>query len=151
MGPDALHFANLALAGTLLGKEVVTFLVVNPAVQTLPVPTQVAVQQALAIRFRKIGPWIFFSTLGTGIALSATVDSPGRGFAIAGSACVFAMLVVVFGGNVPINLWTDKQTAEVDPAVWAERRRRWNQFHALRVVLDAAAVACFILALLTVV
>jgi heme-degrading monooxygenase HmoA len=102
---DALFFVNLVLAGVLLGKEVTTFFAIVPAARTLPVPTQVAFQQAIGPRFRNMGPPIFNLTLLTGIALAATVDAPGRYFAIAGSVCILAMLVVVFRVSVPINIW----------------------------------------------
>jgi hypothetical protein len=151
MAVDALHFVNLFLAGVLLGKEVTTCFAISPAGRTLPVPTQVAVQQALGPRFRSIGPLIFNFTLLTGIALSATVESPGRYFAIAGSVCIVAMLVVVFRVSVPINIWTEKQTVDVDPTEWIARRDRWDRFQLVRLVLDAAALTCFLLALLTVV
>jgi hypothetical protein len=150
MAPDALHFANLWLAGVLVGQELSTLIAVNPAAGTMSVPCQVTFQQSLATRFKGIGPLIFFSTLGTGIALSVTIDAPGRSFAIAGTACLVAMIVLTFSGNMPVNLWTFKQTADVDPAEWVTRRRRWNRFHALRVLVDAAALTCFLLALLKV-
>jgi hypothetical protein len=145
---DAIHFVNLALAGTLLGKEVTTRFAIIPAVRTFPVPVQVAVQQALAPRFRNMGPPIFNFTLLTGIALSVLVEAPGRYFAIAGTVCIVAMLVVVFSVSVPINIWTDKQTADVDATEWLARRQRWDRSQLARLVLDAAALTCFLLGLL---
>ena len=146
---DGLYFANLALAGILLGKEVTTFLVITPAARSLPVPAQVRMQQALMPPFRNLGPVVFNLVLVTGIALAASVDAPGRYFEIAGSACIAAMLVAVFKVSVPINLWTAEQTVDVDPAVWAAQRRRWDGIQVVRLLLDAAALTCFLLALLT--
>jgi hypothetical protein len=147
LAPQALHFVNLWFAGMLLGNEAATALAVTPAAKALPVPAQVTFQQVLARRYKGLGPLLFFTTLGSGIAVAATIDSPGRSFAIAGSACIFAMVVITFAGNMPVNLYTFKITPEVDPEAWHAKRRTWNRAHWIRVALDAAALACFLLAL----
>jgi Domain of unknown function (DUF1772) len=146
---DGLYFANVALAGVLLGKETTTFFVITPAARKLAVPGQVALQQALAAPFRNIGPPIFNLVLLTGVALAATADSPARYFALAGSVCILAMLVVVFKVSVPINIWTERQTVDVDPDEWDARRRRWDRFQVVRLLLDVVALTCFLLAVLT--
>jgi hypothetical protein len=146
---DALYFGNLFLAGVLLGKEVTTRFAITPAARSLSVPSQVALQQALAPRFRIMGPPIFNLTLLTGVALAAATGGSARYFSIAGTVCIAAMLAVVFRGSVPINLWTDRQTVDVDPAEWVAQRGRWDRFQVVRLILDAAALACFLLALLT--
>jgi uncharacterized membrane protein len=151
MAPEALQFANLWLVGMLVGQEFSTQVAVNPAARALPVPCQVTFQQSLARRYKGLGPLLFFSTLGTAVALAVTIDAAGRGYAIAGSACLLAMVVLTFAGNMPVNLWTFEQTGAVDPAEWATRRRRWDRFHEVRVLLDSAAFACFLLALLKIV
>ena len=145
---DGLYFANIALAGILVGKEVTTRIVITPAARSLSVPEEVKLQQALGPPFRNLGPVVFNLVLFTGIALAATVPTPGRWLEIAGSVCIVVMLFFVFKISVPINIWTGKQTGAVDPDEWYAQRRRWDSIQLVRLALDGLALACFILALL---
>jgi uncharacterized membrane protein len=150
LAPDVAHFANLILAGVLLGNELATLAVVHPAMRTLTVPAQVAAEQSLTRRFGVMMPFLMSATLASGIVVSACIDSDGRPLAIPGSACVAAMLAITFIGNMPVNLFTLRASPDVDPAEWNRQRRRWDRFHVARVILDAAALALFVLALLKV-
>jgi hypothetical protein len=151
MAPDVVHFLNLLLAGVLLGNELSTLVAVHPAIRSLPVAGQVTVEQSLTRRYGALMPVLMTATLASGVVLSATIDADGRALAIAGTACIAAMLAITFVGNVPVNVYTLRVRPEqVDPHEWSRRRRAWDRFHIARVALDAAALVLFLLALLEV-
>jgi hypothetical protein len=139
---------NVGLAGILLGKEVTTFFVVSPGIRALPVPTQVVVQQSIGPRFRALGPVVFNLVLLTGVGFSIVAEGTARYLAIAGTLCIAVMQALMLKESVPINVWTNEQTPDVDPDEWIARRGRWDTVQVARLVLDLVALTCFLVALL---
>ena len=148
MAPDLVHLANLMLAGTLLGNELSTLAVVHPAARSLELSAQVAMEKSLTKRYGLVMPVLMIATLVSGVAVAMGAESDGRALAIAGTACIAVMLGITFAGNMPVNVYTLRAGEDVDPEEWRARRRTWERWHALRVLLDAAAMACFVLAVL---
>jgi uncharacterized membrane protein len=148
MAPDVVHLANLMLAGILLGNELSTLAVVHPATRSLEMPAQVAMEKSLTKRYGLVMPVLMVATLVSGVAVAVGAESDGQLLAIAGTACIAVMLGVTFAGNMPVNVYTLRAGEDVDADEWRERRRTWTRWHALRVLLDAAAMACFVLAVL---
>ncbi len=148
MAPDPIHLANLMLAGILLGNELSTLVVVHPAARSLDLPAQIAMEKSLTKRYGLVMPVLMIATLVSGVAVAVGAGGDGQVLAIAGTACIAIMLGVTFAGNMPVNVYTLRASEDVDPAEWRARRRTWERWHALRVLLDAAAMACFVLAVL---
>jgi Domain of unknown function (DUF1772) len=140
---------NLMLAGVLLGNELSTLLVVHPAARTLSLPRQVEIEKSLTRRYGLIMPVVMIATIVSGVAVAVGAEADGRVLAIAGTACLAVMLGVTFAGNMPVNVYTLRADPEgVEEGEWRSRRRTWHRWHLLRVLLDAAAMACFVLAVL---
>ena len=137
------------LAGVLLGNELSTLLVVHPAARTLPLPGQVAIEKSLTRRYGLIMPVVMITTVVSGVAVAIGADGDAALLAIAGTACLAVMLGITFAGNMPVNVYTLRADPEaVDEHEWRSRRRTWERWHLARVALDAAAMACFVLAVL---
>jgi hypothetical protein len=56
------------------------------------------------------------------------------------------MLAITLAGNVPLNGQTLRFTEAASEEEWRRIRRRWDQLHAVRVVLDSAGFTCAALA-----
>ena len=143
-----MHLLNLMLAGILFGNELSTLAVVHPAARSLPLPAQVAMEKSLTKRYGLVMPVLMVATLVSGVAVAVGADSDAQVLAIAGTACIAVMLGITFAGNMPVNVYTLRVGEDVDPEEWRARRRTWARWHALRVLLDAAAMAFFVLAVL---
>ena len=59
------------------------------------------------------------------------------------------MLTLTLVGNMPINLEIFRWDEDRDDAErWRQLRRRWDNIHSLRAVLDTAGFALIVLAIL---
>jgi uncharacterized membrane protein len=68
--------------------------------------------------------------------------------ALAGLACVVAMQIVTFVGNMPLNKRILAASPGVSETDWRAWRRSWDRWHTLRTALNFGALASFILAAL---
>src|SRR4028119_1824936 len=64
---------------------------------------------------------------------------------LAGMSCFVAMLIVTFGGNMPINREVLELSPDSPPPNWQQLRTRWDRFHTLRNLLNIAGLSCLIL------
>jgi hypothetical protein len=126
---------TVTVAGLMLGNELAVA-VVHSTLWRLPAAVHVAVAAALAKIYGSIMPCWYAATLFTTLAV-ATVFPWGTGsWSILGAAVVWAAtialaIVVLAPINHRVALWA----ADAVPSDWLAQRRRWDRFHALRIVL----------------
>ena len=141
------RLCNLFLTGALTGNEFGGFVGFHPALYRLPTEAHAKAEREITARLGKImPPFMIAAILSFVPALSMTRDRRSLGFTLAGMICYVAMLVVTFAGNMPAN----RRTLDLDPKTvprdeFLALRRRWDGFHALRNLLNAAG---FVLAIL---
>ncbi len=70
---------------------------------------------------------------------------PSFRLTLAGMSCFIGMLIVTFGGNMPINNEVLQLSPDALPANWRQLRTRWDRFHALRNLLNIVGLSCLIL------
>jgi uncharacterized membrane protein len=142
------RFTNLLLSGMLVGNEFGGWVAVHPALSTLPPAAHIAAEQAVVRRYKAIMPfWMTLAIVSAFPVLARLEDRRGAGFTLtlAGTSCFIAMLIVTFGGNMPINNAILQLSPDSPPANWQQLRTRWDQFHTLRNLLNIAGLSCLIL------
>jgi uncharacterized membrane protein len=138
----AARSCNLFLAGVLTGNEFGGFVGFHPALYRLPTETHASAEQEITARFGKLMPPFMVATIVSFVpTLSLTHDTRSFRFTLAGMLCYVAMLAVTFAGNMPAN----RRTLDLDPASVSREeflalRRRWDAFHAVRNLLNAAGL-----------
>ncbi len=147
----AARFCNLFLAGVLTGNEFGGLVGFHPALYRLPTEAHASAEQEITARLGKIMPPFMIATIVSFVpVLSLSPDRRSFRFTLAGMLCYFAMLAVTFAGNVPAN----RRTLDLDPASVSREeflalRRRWDAFHAVRNLLNAAGLVFAILGALS--
>lgn len=145
------RLANLVLAGVLTGNEFGGLVGFHPALYRLPTEAHAQAEQEITVRFGKIMPPFMVATIISFVpVLSLTRDRSSLCFTFTGMLCYLAMLAVTFPGNIPAN----RSTLALDPESVARDeflalRRRWDRFHALRNLLNAAGLVFAILGTLS--
>ena len=145
----AVQFAGLGMSGLLAGNELATLIGLHPALRALPPSARIEAERTLTTRLGRIMPLYMIATVTSSIA--AAVDRRGTpGARLTGSAAAASvlMLAITLTGNVPLNARTVAYPADGDPAAYDGIRRRWERLHAARVLLDLAAFAALITAVL---
>jgi len=138
----AIRICNLFLAGVLTGNEFGGFVGFHPALYRLPTEAHASAEQEITARFSRIMPPFMITTIVSFVpALSLARDSHSFRFTLAGMLCYVAMLGVTFAGNMPVN----RRTLNLDPGSVSREeflslRRRWDGFHAVRNLLNAAGL-----------
>ncbi len=141
------RFCNLFLTGALTGNEFGGLVGFHPALYRLPTEAHASAEQEITARFGKIMPPFMVATIVSFVPpLSLTRDRRSFRFALAGMLCYLAMLAVTFAGNMPAN----RRTLDLDPRSvsrdeFLSLRRRWDRFHAVRNLLNAAGLVFAIL------
>ena len=133
------RFVNLMLASVLVGNEFGGWAGTHPALKTLPLPAQVAAEQAVTRRYGGLMPLVMTATIASCLpVLALWPDQRSAGFrcTLGAMLCFLAMLGVTFGGNMPINRRTLVASPADPPADWHEIRSRWDRWHALRNLLN---------------
>jgi anthrone oxygenase-like protein len=147
----AARFPNLFLTGVLTGNEFGGFVGFHPALYRLPTEAHASAEQAITARFGRIMPPFMIATIISFVpVLSLTRDRRSFSFTAAGMLCYLAMLAVTFAGNMPAN----RRTLDLDPKTvsgdaFLSLRRRWDGFHAARILLNAAGLVFTILGTLS--
>jgi len=147
----AARFANLFLAGVLTGNEFGGFVGFHPALYRLPTQAHASAEQEITARFGKIMPPFMVATIVSFVpTLSLTRDTRSFRFTLAGMLSYVAMLAVTFAGNMPAN----RRALDLDPRTvsrdeFLALRRRWDRFHAIRNLLNAAGLIFAILGTLS--
>jgi uncharacterized membrane protein len=142
------RFTNLLLSGMLVGNEFGGWVAVHPALSTLPPAAHIAAEQAVVRRYKAIMPfWMTAVIVSAFPVLGRVEDRRGTSFrlTLAGMSCFVAMLIVTFGGNMPINREVLELSPDSPPPNWQQLRTRWDRFHTLRNLLNIAGLSCLIL------
>ncbi len=145
------RICNLFLAGTLAGNEFGGFVGFHPALYRLPTEAHASAEREITARLGKIMPPFMIATILSFVpALSMTRDRRSFRFTLAGMICYVDMLAVTFAGNMPAN----RRTLDLDPRTVPRDellalRRRWDGFHAVRNLLNAAGFVFAILGTLS--
>ena len=145
-----VQYAGVTMTGLLAGNELGTLIRFHPALEALPLRSQIEAEQALTARLGRIMP--FYMTGTVVAAVAAAVDRRGgRGARLAGAAAGASVLTLAITllGNVPLNERTLGYPADGGSAGWAAIRRRWERLHLARVALDVASFAALTTAALT--
>ena len=143
---DGAFFANLLLAGLLVGNELGTWAVIHPALNTLPFEANLRPEQAIVRRYGRFMPALMVLAIASGfVVLSLRPDAPSFALTLAGVLCLAAMLAITLTRNLPINRKILGATLDTPPPTWWSLRRRWDRLHTARVALDVAGFALFIL------
>ena len=151
MTARAARICNLFLAGTLTGNEFAGFVGFHPALYRLPTEAHAKAEREITSRLGKImPPFMIAAILSFVPALSMTRDRLSSRFTVAGMICYVAMLAVTFAGNMPANRRTlDLNPKTVPKDEFLALRRRWDGFHAVRNLLNAAGFVFAILGALS--
>jgi hypothetical protein len=151
MALKAARICNLFLAGTLTGNEFGGFVGFHPALYRLPTEAHASAEREITARFGKIMPPFMVATILSFVpTLSMTRGRRSFRFTLVGMICYAAMLAVTFVGNIPAN----RRTLDLDPRAvprdeFLALRRRWDGFHAVRNLLNAAGFVFAILGALS--
>ena len=151
MTARAARICNLFLAGALTGNEFGGLVGFHPALYRLPTEAHASAEREITLRLGKIMPPFMVATiLSFAPALSITRDRRSFRFTLAGMICYVSMLAVTFAGNMPAN----RRTLDLDPRTVPRDelfalRRRWDEFHAARNLLNAAGFVFAILGALS--
>jgi len=151
MTARAARICNLFLAGALTGNEFGGFVGFHPALYRLPMEAHAKAEREITARLGKImPPFMIAAILSFVPALSMTRDRLSFRFTMAGMICYVAMLAVTFAGNMPANRRTlDLNPKTVPKDEFLALRRRWDGFHAVRNLLNAAGFVFAILGALS--
>lgn len=147
----AARGCNLFLAGVLTGNEFGGFVGFHRALYRLPTEAHASAEQEITARFGKImPPFMMAAILSFVPVLSLTRGRRSFRLTLAGMLCYVAMLSVTFVGNMPAN----RRTLELNPSTvskdeFLSLRRRWDGFHAVRNLLNAAGLVFAILGTLS--
>jgi hypothetical protein len=109
---NVARFANLVLAGSLVGNEFGTKVAIHPSVIVSCLPVLVLSRRTSA----------FLPTA-------------------AGTACFVGMLASTLIANVPINNRVLELSPETNQEEFVELREHWDRLHMFRVLLNVAGLA----------
>jgi hypothetical protein len=132
--------AATVLVGLLAGNELGTLAVIHPALDRLGHPAGVQPAQAVIAAYGRVMPVVMPVTIAVTAGAAALLDSGPRRAALVAVGLLVAMLVVTFAGLMPLNRAQLEARASTPAQRWAGWRSRWRRLHAVRVVLDVAAL-----------
>ena len=149
----ATRFLNLLLTGVLTGNEFGGFVGFHPALYELPTEAHASAERAITGRFGKVmPPFMTAAILSFVPVLSLAKDRRSTSYisTLVGMLCYASMLAITFAGNMPVN----RRILEMDAASVSREelvglRRRWDQFHAVRNVLNFLGFASALLGALS--
>jgi hypothetical protein len=137
---ETAEVVNLTLAGVLTGNELCTWAFVHRAAKRLPMEHEVALEKRMTQLMLAPMGLLMTSTVGSGIWAARQVKMGSAPYIWGGTACYAAMLAITLVGNMPLNAATLRATESMDRQNWVSIRRRWDQFHGLRNVLNVTGM-----------
>ncbi len=144
---DVRAFIAVLLAGVLTGSELTSWGIVHPPLWKLDHRAQVRAEKLMYRRFASVDPFLMTATIVACFIAAGSLDGGSASLALAAGGCFAAMLTITLVGNMPINVrvlrWDEEQGDEDD---WRRIRRRWDQLHSVRIVLDTAGFVLMTLA-----
>lgn len=146
IAPQLLGLIPIA---ALFGNELATSFI-HRSFSALGTDEHLAAEKAIHRVLGRVMPIYMITAIGGAVGLTVASD---RGtptlLGTASVVCLLAMLAITLLGNVPINNETVRLDAGVETDRWRRLRRRWNDLHAARVALDAAAFGSALFAIAT--
>jgi hypothetical protein len=137
---ETAEVVNLTLAGVLTGNELCTWAFVHRAAKRLPMEHEVALEKRMTQLMLAPMGLLMTSTVGSGIWAARQVKMASAPYIWGGTACYAAMLAITLVGNMPLNAATLRATESMDRQNWVSIRRRWDQFHGVRNVLNVTGM-----------
>jgi hypothetical protein len=132
-------FIAVLTAGLLTGSELTSRTVVHPTLWKLDHDAQVQAEKLIYRRFASIDPFLMTATVVVCFVASGSFHGTSLLLAVASGCCFAAMLAITLIGNMPINLQVLRWDVQgSDPDEWRRIRRRWDNLHSARILLDVA-------------
>ena len=145
------HLINLLLVSVFVGTEFSIGFLVHPVLSKLPQSVHISSVQVIGRRVGRVMPfWIPLIIVSGFPVLYFTWEIQGLTFwfTVAGLSCIVTMLAISLLGNVPINKQVISWDPESPPDDWLRLRKRWDNLHQIRILLDVIALICFLLGVL---
>ena len=143
-----LVFIILVLStAALFGNEFSVGAFIHPSLSHNDAERFLPAIQAFARLFGKIMPfWMSATLLLHVVLLVLTWHWPGLSTVLLCVATLLWLAIIVFSlvGPVPINNRVKDWNLQHLPPDWREQRRRWDQLHAIRVVMMALAFVALV-------
>jgi hypothetical protein len=143
------RFAALMLTALAMSLAF-SHLLALPAKLAYQGPVWLLLQQTLYGNYRLLGLMIELGALACALTLVLLVRArrPARGWTLFAAVCLLGAQAVWWLGVVPVNAQVAQLTAHTLPADWALLRVQWEYAHALRAVLQVAALGALVLSVL---
>lgn len=142
--PPSRRSKVLLLAALLVGNDFGTWAAVHRSLWNMSTPEHIRAEQTLTRRFKSITPFWMSSVMVSCLpvlALTHNRDPFAFRSTLTAMFCFIGMMVSTLLGNMPINTRTlELSPEETPPEEWKPLRKRWERLHALRVLLNVAAV-----------
>jgi hypothetical protein len=113
-------------------------------------PVWLLLQQTLYGNYRVLGLLIELGALSCMVLLVLLVRGrrPALGWTVFAAVCLGGAQAVWWAGIVPVNAQVAQFTAHTLPADWNLLRVQWEYAHAVRAVLQVAALGALVLSVL---
>jgi uncharacterized membrane protein len=127
----------------MIGNELGGGVAFQPALARLPPATQIEATQALTRRYLWLMPLWLSASLGSYIPVLRYISRRrGRPFwaTLASLGCLLAMLGVTLACNLPLDRRMLQFQPDMPLSAWHALRARWARWHAVRNLLNLAAL-----------
>lgn len=144
-----LRFLTLMLTALTMGMAF-SHVLQMPAKLAYGAPQWLLLQQTLYGNFRALGTLIDVGALACALALTLAVRArrPALGWTAFGTICLFAAHAAWWAAVVPLNAQIAQYTPQILPSDWQQFRLQWEYVHAIRFVLQGAAMAALVVSVL---
>ncbi len=127
----------------MVGNELGGGVAFQPALERLPPATQIEATQALTRRYLWLMPLWLSASLGSYVPVLRSISRRrGRPFwaTLASLGCLLVMLGVTLAYNLPLDRRMLQFRPNMPPSAWQVLRSRWTRWHAVRNLLNLAAL-----------
>jgi Domain of unknown function (DUF1772) len=145
----ALRFLTLMLTALTMSMAF-CHLLAMPAKLAYQGPVWLLLQQTLYGNFRVLGLFLELGAVACVLLLTLRVrrSRPALGWTVFASVCLLGAQAAWWTGVVPANAQIAQFTAHTLPADWTLLRLQWEYMHAVRAVLQVAALGALLLSVL---
>ena len=143
-----LQVLTITLAGFMVGNELSVAAFLHPSLRRLPDDMHARVRRDFAVLFGRFMPFWY-----TGVALlsiaAAWMGPPFRSTAgrLLLAAAILWLVTIVYTVILPkpLNSRIAAWLLESLPVDWQAQSKRWDRFHAIRMVMLVAAFVCLVM------
>lgn len=144
-----LKTISVIVAGLMVGNELAVSAFVHPRLSALDDKVHAASAQALARVYGAVMPIWYAAVLILTVALTLVVPwSIATELAAVAAAIWLGSIIFTLVFPVPINNQVIRWDLDALPDNWKALRKRWDQFHAIRIVMLLLALTCLTVACL---